>query len=106
MLRAGVAGFVRRCQTHEGGIAGEPGAEAHGATPARARRGDACRRRDGADLKKLTRWLAHRQGAVEGGFAGRTNKLVDGCYSFWQGGAFPVLGLLFCASFSAHASAP
>jgi protein farnesyltransferase subunit beta len=31
---------------------------------------------------------------VEGGFAGRTNKLVDGCYSFWQGGAFPVLGLL------------
>ena len=29
-LRAGVAGFVRRCQTHEGGIAGEPGAEAHG----------------------------------------------------------------------------
>ena len=23
----------------------------------------------------------------EGGFQGRTNKLVDGCYSFWQGGA-------------------
>ena len=53
-----------------------------------------CGARDALDLKKLTRWLAHRQGAVEGGFAGRTNKLVDGCYSFWQGGAFPVLGLL------------
>lgn len=25
--------------------------------------------------------------ACEGGFQGRTNKLVDGCYSFWQGGA-------------------
>lgn len=27
--------------------------------------------------------MAFRQG-VEGGFQGRTNKLVDGCYSFWQ----------------------
>lgn len=33
----------------------------------------------------------HTQGALEGGFAGRTAKLVDGCYSFWQGGAFPIL---------------
>ena len=31
------------------------------------------------------------QGWVEGGFMGRTNKLVDGCYSFWQGGLFPLL---------------
>ena len=29
--------------------------------------------------------------AFEGGFQGRTNKLVDGCYSFWQGGTFPVI---------------
>jgi protein farnesyltransferase subunit beta len=28
---------------------------------------------------------------TEGGFQGRTNKLVDGCYSFWQGGVFPLL---------------
>ena len=27
----------------------------------------------------------------EGGFQGRTNKLVDGCYSFWQAGAFPLV---------------
>ena len=27
----------------------------------------------------------------EGGFQGRTNKLVDGCYSFWQGGIFPLM---------------
>lgn len=25
---------------------------------------------------------------------GRTNKLVDGCYSFWQGGLFPLLQTL------------
>jgi prenyltransferase beta subunit len=31
------------------------------------------------------------QGSMEGGFMGRTNKLVDGCYSFWQGASFPLL---------------
>ena len=37
----------------------------------------------------------HLQGAMEGGFMGRTNKLVDGCYSFWQGGLFPLLQRLW-----------
>jgi protein farnesyltransferase subunit beta len=97
-LRDGVPGFVSRCQTHEGGIAGEQGAEAHGGYAfCGLAAATLCGARDALDLKKLTRWLAHRQGAVEGGFAGRTNKLVDGCYSFWQGGAFPVLGLLLSA---------
>lgn len=27
----------------------------------------------------------------EGGFQGRTNKLVDGCYSFWLGSIFPII---------------
>ncbi len=96
-LRDGVPGFVRRCQTHEGGIAGEQGAEAHGGY---AFCGLAAvtlcgvEARDALDLNQLARWLTHRQGAVEGGFMGRTNKLVDGCYSFWQGGSFPLLGLL------------
>ncbi len=27
----------------------------------------------------------------EGGFQGRTNKLVDCCYSFWQAGMFPII---------------
>ena len=30
----------------------------------------------------------------EGGFQGRTNKLVDGCYSFWQGGVFPLIHMI------------
>ena len=30
------------------------------------------------------RWLVGRQMRLEGGFQGRQNKLVDGCYSFWQ----------------------
>ena len=28
---------------------------------------------------------------LEGGFEGRTNKLVDACYSFWMGGLFSIL---------------
>jgi len=48
------------------------------------------------DLKNLLRWLVHMQGVeVElGGFKGRTNKLVDGCYSWWCGGSFPLLEAL------------
>jgi len=31
---------------------------------------------------------------LEGGFQGRTNKLVDGCYSFWQGATFPLIAAI------------
>ncbi|KAJ7730846.1 terpenoid cyclases/protein prenyltransferase alpha-alpha toroid [Mycena maculata] len=43
--------------------------------------------------KSLVRWLVQMQGVpIElGGFKGRTNKLVDGCYSWWVGGAFGLL---------------
>lgn len=39
------------------------------------------------------RWSVLMQGeAIEaGGFRGRSNKLVDGCYSWWVGGGIPVL---------------
>lgn len=45
------------------------------------------------NYKTLLRWLTQMQGSeIElGGFKGRTNKLVDGCYSWWVGGAFPLL---------------
>jgi prenyltransferase beta subunit len=39
----------------------------------------------------LDRLQVHRQMRFEGGFHGRPNKLVDGCYSFWVGGVFPLL---------------
>ncbi|XP_062206787.1 protein farnesyltransferase subunit beta-like [Phragmites australis] len=38
----------------------------------------------GNPMLKFMGWVAFRQG-LECGFQGRTNKLVDGCYSFWQG---------------------
>lgn len=48
------------------------------------------------DVKGAMRWSAFQQGeAIEaGGFRGRSNKLVDGCYSWWVGGGFPVLDAL------------
>ena len=38
-------------------------------------------------------WAVKRQMPFEGGFQGRTNKLVDACYSFWQGGIFPLIDM-------------
>jgi len=40
------------------------------------------------------RWVVNKQMRLEGGFQGRTNKLVDGCYSFWQSGAFPLIAAI------------
>ncbi|KAI1287636.1 Protein farnesyltransferase subunit beta [Halotydeus destructor] len=86
------ADWVLTCQTYEGGFAGVPGGEAHGgytfcAVAALALLGAVER----CNVKSLLRWLVNKQLSLEGGFAGRTNKLVDGCYSFWQGGAFPII---------------
>lgn len=49
---------------------------------------------DMLDLDRLLKWAVKRQMPLEGGFQGRTNKLVDGCYSFWVGGVFPLLDFL------------
>ena len=31
---------------------------------------------------------------LEGGFSGRTQKLVDACYAYWQGATFPIIHTL------------
>ncbi|BBN17717.1 protein farnesyltransferase subunit beta [Marchantia polymorpha subsp. ruderalis] len=91
-LVVNVGEFVRSCQTYEGGIGGEPGAEAHGGYTFCGLAALALvNQLHVLDLPGLVNWVAFRQGRVEGGFQGRTNKLVDGCYSFWQGGCFQVL---------------
>ncbi|KAK1836638.1 protein farnesyltransferase subunit beta [Podospora conica] len=96
-LLSDVADYVRRCQTYEGGISGQPDSEAHGAYAFCAL---ACLallddpRRiipKYLNLPRLISWLSARQYAPEGGFSGRTNKLVDGCYSHWVGGCFPLI---------------
>mmetsp|Transcript_7141 Transcript_7141/g.9938 ORF Transcript_7141/g.9938 Transcript_7141/m.9938 type:complete len:420 (+) Transcript_7141:191-1450(+) len=91
-LVEGVAEFIARNQTYEGGIGAEPGNEAHGGY---AYCGLATlrilNRTDIIDLDALLQWTTQRQMSLEGGFQGRTNKLVDSCYSWWVGGIFPLL---------------
>ncbi|XP_037072174.1 protein farnesyltransferase subunit beta-like [Pollicipes pollicipes] len=86
------AEWVASCQTYEGGFSGTPGLEAHGgytfcglATLALLGRERLC------DLDALLRWVSSRQMQHEGGFSGRTQKLVDACYAYWQGAVFPII---------------
>ena len=55
--------------------------------------GDPAKASVAINLKSLLRWMVNMQGGELnlGGFRGRTNKLVDGCYSWWVGGCFPLL---------------
>jgi protein farnesyltransferase subunit beta len=39
----------------------------------------------------LLNWMSSRQCTPEGGYNGRTNKLVDGCYSHWVGGCWSLI---------------
>ncbi|RCI15829.1 hypothetical protein L249_2779 [Ophiocordyceps polyrhachis-furcata BCC 54312] len=93
----GLGEWVRRCQTYEGGVSAKPGVEAHGAYAFCAL---GCLSILGPphrtvprylDVPRLLSWLSSLQYAPEGGFCGRTNKLVDGCYSHWAGGCWPLL---------------
>jgi len=54
----------------------------------------------GINSKSLLRWMVNMQGdgLDLGGFKGRTNKLVDGCYAWWVGGCFPLLESLGIAT--------
>lgn len=93
----GLGEYLSRCQTYEGGIGSSPGSEAHGAYAFCV---IACLCLYGEphvainkflDMDALVWWLSSRQYAPEGGLAGRTNKLVDGCYSHWIGGCWPLV---------------
>jgi protein farnesyltransferase subunit beta len=89
--------WVSACQSYDGGLGSAPGTEAHGAYTFC---GLGCLAILGPpketlnkclDLPRLIHWLSHRQCAPECGFSGRPNKLVDGCYSHWIGGCWPLV---------------
>ncbi|KAH8310979.1 hypothetical protein KR044_003702 [Drosophila immigrans] len=90
-LFAGTGDWIAGCQTYEGGFGGAPDLEAHGgytfcgiASLALLNEADKCNK------QALLQWILRRQMSYEGGFQGRTNKLVDGCYSFWVGATIPI----------------
>ncbi|XP_010562677.1 PREDICTED: protein farnesyltransferase subunit beta-like [Haliaeetus leucocephalus] len=91
-LFAGTAEWIARCQNWEGGIGGVPGMEAHGGYTFCGMAALVILKKEHLlNLRSLLRWVTSRQMCFEGGFQGRCNKLVDGCYSFWQAGLLPLL---------------
>ena len=100
-LVEGTAEWVATCQTYEGGFGGEPFNEAHGGY---AFCGFAALlilgKTEMVDTRRLLKWICHRQMIQEGGFQGRTNKLVDACYSFWQGSIPAMLAIATDTKFS------
>ncbi|KAF9048253.1 terpenoid cyclases/Protein prenyltransferase [Hymenopellis radicata] len=121
-LVRGTREFVRSCQTYEGGFSSAsqpyydadgnlmavrpPLGEAHGGYTFCALASwvllEPCAEEGEKEIDKsnLLRWLVQMQGGKTelGGFKGRTNKLVDGCYSWWVGGAFALFESLHPSS--------
>ena len=94
-LTEGVVDFLVDCQSSEGGFGGCPHEdEAHGGytfcAVASLHILDAI---DRINIPNLAKWCSQRQLDPERGLSGRSNKLVDGCYSFWVGGTAAVMEL-------------
>lgn len=98
-LIEGVQDWIVSCQTYEGGFAGVPHTEAHGGYTFCAFASLFIINKDPQAIieqikfDKFIRWCIERQ-TYEGGFSGRTNKLVDACYSFWIGALTPMVEVL------------
>lgn len=95
----GIGHFIRQCQTYEGGIGCNPNTEAHGAYTfcgmaalclLDEEQGPA-NLHQYLDFDALLQWVHWRQEDITGGLAGRTNKVVDNCYSHWIGDCWPLL---------------
>lgn len=88
----GCGEYVRSLQAFDGGLGGEPGTEAHGGnTYCGVASLVIAGQLKAIDVEAVLDWAVMRQMNYEGGFQGRTNKLVDSCYSFWVGATFPLL---------------
>jgi len=97
--------WLNLCQTFEGGFAGVPNTEAHGGYTfcgvasyfflLNPMNGDISKQiKNQIDVDLLIRWCVMRQYLLEGGLSGRTNKLVDACYSFWIGAIYPLIEMI------------
>lgn len=103
--------WVTKTQTYEGGFAGVSNTEAHGGYTYCAVSslflllGKQSKNilefkhqlEQTINFSLLLRWLVARQLNTEGGLNGRSNKLVDACYSFWIGGCYALMELVLNA---------
>ncbi|CAN6660640.1 protein farnesyltransferase subunit beta [Trichomonascus vanleenenianus] len=95
-LVEGCADYIARCQTYEGGFGAAPRVEAHGGyaycgLAALWLIGGAEMVKSTIDVSMFVKWLSRRQSQPERSFSGRSNKLVDGCYSHWVGGCWAII---------------
>ncbi|OII74640.1 protein geranyl-geranyltransferase beta subunit [Cryptosporidium ubiquitum] len=87
----GIEEYILSCSGFDGGYSGDFGGESHGGYTYCVVSGLCILGKSSiVDVDSLLYWVVQRQSGIEGGFQGRTNKLVDSCYSFW------FTGLLFC----------
>ncbi|CAN8061541.1 unnamed protein product [Agarophyton chilense] len=94
-LRRNCGQYLSRLQSFDGGLGGEPGCEAHGGnTYCGTASAVILEDTKAINAEKVLRWAVMRHMPYEGGFQGRTNKLVDSCYSFWVGALFPLVASL------------
>ena len=94
-LLEGAAEEIIKTQTHEGGLSNVVGGEAHGGYTFCGVAGLAAMGRlQDLDVSRLLFWLSRRQ-CEYGGFNGRTNKLLDSCYSLWVGAIYKIVDNYF-----------
>ncbi|SBT35891.1 farnesyltransferase beta subunit [Plasmodium ovale wallikeri] len=95
-VKKNVVKYILSCQNYEGGFTSEKFQESHGGYTYCAL-ATLCilGKIEKVNLNKLMLWLINKQGNVEGAFMGRTNKLVDACYSFWIGSIFFLINEIY-----------
>lgn len=87
--------YIRRCEAYEGGYGQQPAGEALGGTTYCALASlYLCPSPEPpihpAHRTRTIRWLLQCQ-TSDGGFSGRTNKISDACYCFWNGVSLAIL---------------
>ncbi|SBT71568.1 protein farnesyltransferase subunit beta, putative [Plasmodium malariae] len=95
-VKKNVEKYIMSCQNYEGGFTSEKFQESHGGYTYCAL-ATLCilGKIKKINLNNLMIWLINKQGNLEGAFMGRTNKLVDACYSFWIGSIFFLINEIY-----------
>ena len=85
-LKENVVDFISSSQGYDGGFAPMPFCETHGGYGfCSVAALSILEAMTSININKAINWCAKRQMPFSGGFNGRTNKLVDTCYTWWVG---------------------
>jgi protein farnesyltransferase subunit beta len=91
-LTENVVELVKSCYNYDGGFSPIPHMESHGGyVHCGVGLLHILGHLDDINLSKTVRYIAMRQDPFSGGFNGRTNKLVDSCYTWWIGTAARII---------------